>query len=46
MKARADAFAEVFGPEDFAERMQRRQATLAAIERRLLRRELFFARAG
>jgi len=43
MNARAAAITEVFGPEDFSERLKRRQATLAAIERRVLKREIFVA---
>jgi hypothetical protein len=45
VKARADALTEVFGREDFSERLKRREATLAAIERKLLKREIFVARA-
>jgi len=43
MNARAAAITEVFGPEDFSERLKRRQATLAAIERKVLKREIFVA---
>jgi len=46
VKARADALTEVFGPEDLAERLKRREVTLAAIERKLLKREIFVARAS
>ena len=45
MRARADALAQVFGPDEFAERMKRQQAAIAAIDSGLLRRELFVARA-
>ena len=46
MHARADALVEVFGPNEFTERMKRRQATIAAVDAGFLRRELFVARAG
>ena len=46
MQARADALAEVFGWDEFTERITRRQATIAAVGAGLLRRELFVARAG
>lgn len=46
MKARADALAQVFGPDEFTERVKRQQATIAAIDSGFLRRELFVARAG
>ena len=46
MLARADALAQVFGSGEFAERMKRQQATIAALDSGLLRRELFVARAG
>jgi SAM-dependent methyltransferase len=45
MKARADALAEVFGPDEFTERVKRQQAAIAAIDSGFLRRELFVARA-
>ena len=44
MQARADALAQVFGSDEFAERMKRQQATIAAIDSGFLRRELFVAR--
>jgi SAM-dependent methyltransferase len=44
MQTRADALAEVFGLDGFTERMNRRRATIAAVDAGLLRRELFFAR--
>jgi hypothetical protein len=46
MRARADALAQVFGSDEFAGRMERQQATVAAIDSGLLRRELFVTRAG
>jgi ubiquinone/menaquinone biosynthesis C-methylase UbiE len=46
MQARADALAKVFGSDAFAERMRRRQATIAAVDVGLLRRELFVAQTG
>ena len=46
MQARADALVEVFGLDEFTERMKRRQATIAAVDAGLLRRELFVAQAG
>jgi len=46
MHARADALAAVFGSDELAERMKRRQATIGAVEAGLLRRELFVAQAG
>jgi hypothetical protein len=45
MNARADAITEVVGADDFAERMKRRQDTLAAIDRALLKREISVALA-
>jgi len=45
MQARADALARVFGPGEFAARMKRQQAAIAAIDAGFLRRELFVARA-
>jgi ubiquinone/menaquinone biosynthesis C-methylase UbiE len=44
MQARSDALARVFGSDEFAERMKRQQATIAAIDSGFLRRELFVAR--
>ena len=46
MQARAKALAEVFGLDEFTERMNRRQATIAAVDAGLLTRELFVARTG
>ena len=46
MKARANALTEVLGPAEFSERMNRRQATLAATQAGLLKRELYVALAS
>jgi len=46
MRARADALSQVFGSDEFADRMKRQQAAIAAIDSGLVRRELFVARAG
>src|SRR5260370_32372378 len=46
MQCRADALAKVLGSGEFTERTKRRQATIAAVNAGLLRRELFVARAG
>ena len=46
MQARADALAQVFGLDEFTERVKRQQAAIAAIDAGFLRRELFVARAG
>ena len=46
MQARADALAAVFGSDELTERMKRRQATIAAVDAGLLRRELFVTRTG
>ena len=46
MRARADALAEALGADEFTERIKRRQATIAAVDVGLLRRELFVARTG
>ena len=43
MKARADALARVFGPDEFSARLTRQQAGIAAIDSGFLRRELFVA---
>ena len=45
MNARADAITEVVGASEFAERMKRRQDTLGAVDRALLKREIFVALA-
>lgn len=44
--ARHDALVELLGADEAAERVQRRRAALAAVERGLLRREQFVATAG
>jgi ubiquinone/menaquinone biosynthesis C-methylase UbiE len=44
--AQREALAEVYGAEEFLERMEFRQLSLAATERGLLMRERFFAAAG
>ena len=44
MQARAGALVEVLGSDEFTERIDRRQATIAAVDAGLLRRELFVAR--
>ena len=46
MQGRADALAKVLGSGEFTERTKRRQATIAAVDAGLLRRELFAARTG
>jgi ubiquinone/menaquinone biosynthesis C-methylase UbiE len=46
MRARADALAEVLGLDELTARINHRQATIAAVDAGLLRRELFVARAG
>jgi len=46
MKARADALAQVFGSDEFTQRMKRQQAAVAAIDSGYLRRELFVARTA
>jgi hypothetical protein len=46
MSARADALVETLGAEDYRERVKRRQATLAGLDRRVLKREIFAARAA
>jgi hypothetical protein len=43
MPACADALAQVFGPDEFAERMKRQQGTIAALDAGFVRRELFVA---
>ena len=43
MKLRIEALTEVLGVDEFSERTTRRQATLAAIDRGLLKREIFAA---
>ena len=44
MHARADALAQVFGADEFSERLKRQQAATAAIDSGYVRRELFVAR--
>ena len=44
MHARAGALAQVFGSDEFTERMKRQQAAIAAIDSGYMRRELFLAR--
>lgn len=44
MKARAGALTEVLGAKDVAERVRRRQAAVAAIDRGFLKREIFVTR--
>ena len=46
MQGRADALAKVLGSGELIERTKHRQATIAAVDAGLLRRELFVARAG
>jgi len=46
MQGRAEALAKALGSGEFAERTKRRQATIAAVDAGLLRRELFVARTG
>ena len=46
MHARADALAEAFGRDEFCGRLQHRQATVAAVDRGLLKREIFVAVAA
>jgi hypothetical protein len=46
MQERADELAKVLGSGEFTERTKHRQATIAAVDAGLLRRELFVARAG
>ncbi len=42
--ARRAALVELLGDEDYAERLERRRCTRAAVACGLLRREIFFAR--
>lgn len=44
MQAGADALAAVLGSDELTERMERRRATIAAVDAGLLKRELFIAR--
>jgi SAM-dependent methyltransferase len=43
MKISAEALSKVLGIDEFAERVMRKQATLAAVDRGLLKREIFVA---
>ena len=43
MNSREEALTKVLGLDEFSERVQRRQATLAAIDRGVLKREIFAA---
>lgn len=45
MSARADALVETLGVQDYQERVKRRQATLAGLDRHVLQREIFVATA-
>jgi ubiquinone/menaquinone biosynthesis C-methylase UbiE len=45
MQARADALTDLFGSDDFTERIKRQETMLAAVAAGFLRRELFVARA-
>ena len=46
MQARSDTLAKMFGSAEFTERIEHLQATIAAVESGLLKREIFVARAG
>ncbi len=46
MEARADVLTNVLGSADFDERVRHRKATLAAVHRGLLQREIFVSTAG
>ena len=46
MSASADALIEVLGSDDFAERVKRRESTLQGIDRGVLTRQIFAARAA
>jgi O-methyltransferase StaMB len=46
MQARADALTDLFGSDEFAERIKRQEAMIKAVDAGFLRRELFVARAG
>lgn len=46
MQSRTDALVEVFGLDELTERIRHVQATIAAVDAGLLRRELFVARTG
>ena len=46
MQVRANAFTELYGSDEFAERIKRQEAMIAAVDAGFLRRELFVAHAG
>jgi hypothetical protein len=46
MSANAEALIEVLGADDFAERVKRRESTLAGIDRGVLTRQIFAARTA
>jgi ubiquinone/menaquinone biosynthesis C-methylase UbiE len=46
MSMRENSLIEALGAEDFGERLKRRQATLAGLDRRVLKREIFVAKAA
>ncbi len=46
MQARADALTDLFGSDEFTERVKRQQAMIAAVDAGFLLRELFVAQAG
>jgi hypothetical protein len=46
MSGRADALVGTLGAEDYRERVKRRQAMLAGLDWRRLKREIFAARAA
>jgi hypothetical protein len=46
MQARSDALTDLFGSDEFAERVKRQEAMIKAVDAGFLRRELFFARAS
>lgn len=46
MQAHAKAFTEFYGSDEFAERIKRQKAMIAAVDAGFLRRELFVAYAG
>ena len=45
MSAREDSLVETLGAEDYRERVKQWQATLAGLDRRVLKREIFVATA-
>jgi SAM-dependent methyltransferase len=46
MSTREDSLVESLGAEDYRERVKRRQATLAGLDRRVLKRQIFVATAA